>query len=167
MSAQNVETMKMAIIRQSKYGKLSPHADRASFVYWAAMCGAALNQIIQVTLHSLSSPAWQQYFKDGNSAFVALNPHRAQQLYDFFPFPRNGLRINIPESSISSWIPLGVAMPTTATEPLPITTAPANAAADAAAEGLAVATNDAVQGKGKGKGQKAAKGRGKGHGKGP
>ena len=69
------------------------------------MCGAALNQILQVTLHKLTSASWQQYFAHGNSAFTALNQDRAQQLSDFFPFPRNGLRIIIPDSHIAFWKP--------------------------------------------------------------
>ena len=107
MSAKVVETLKAAIIKAAEYEKaLTPHADRASFVYWAAMCGAALNQILQTTLHKSNSAAWQRYFNDGNSAFVALNPSRAQKLYDFFPFPRNGLRINLPDCDLMKWMPI-------------------------------------------------------------
>ena len=77
---ETIETIQRSIISATGFiDSIAPHSSRSSFVYWAAVCGAELNQILQVTLHKLTSASWQQYFAHGNSAFTALNPDRAQQ----------------------------------------------------------------------------------------
>ena len=124
MSDSAIETIQRAIISATGFiDSIAPHSNRSSFVYKAALCFAALNQILQAKLHNLTSASWEQYFTDGDSAFIALNPDHAQQHCDFFPFSRNGLCMNIPDSLIALWTPIipGIA-PLVLDEP--VTTSP-------------------------------------------